>query len=221
MKRIYALLICLTLGVACLTSCSNNEEVFKEKTYTAGVEQIAKLCIDVLDRQIEVTPSADNQIHIGYFESPKEYYNISVSNEKVLTMTTAINKDWTDYIGKKSSASSRKISLQLPDALLTTLELSTTNEDISLVQLTATKNLSLSSIGGNIIFDKLNVENAINLTAKNGNIMGSIIGNSNDYAISCDIKKGKSNLPSSNGNKTKTLKASNNNGDIDIEFKAK
>lgn len=47
-------------------------------------------------------------------------------------MTAASDKEWADYIGGKSAAGSRKILLQVPDALLTALKLSTTNEDISL-----------------------------------------------------------------------------------------
>lgn len=57
--------------------------------------------------------------------------------------------------------------------------------------------ISLSSLGGNIVFDKLKAENTIGLTAKNENISGAIIGSYDDYSISCDIKKGESNLPSS------------------------
>lgn len=104
------------------------------------------------------------------------------------------------------------------DALLTALKISTTNEDISLPVLTVNSDVSLSAGGGNIVFDKLNVENTIRLTAKNGNITGSILGSYDDYTISCDSKKGESNLPSSKEGGAKTLTVSNNNGDIDVEF---
>lgn len=221
MKKIVVLLISLVLGTACLAGCANNDEAFTQKNYTAEVEQITKVCIDVRDREIEVTPSSDNQIRIDYFENSKEYYDISVSDDHVLTMAAVSDKEWTDYIGGKSTVGSRKISLQLPDALLTALKLSTTNEDILLPALTVADDLSVSSQGGNIVFDKLNVGNEISLSAKNGNISGSIIGSYDDYSISCDIKKGKSNLPSEKGNGAKTLAASNNNGDINITFVSK
>lgn len=133
-------------------------------------------------------------------------------------MTAANDKEWTDFIGGKSAAGSRKISLQLPDTLLTALKLSTTNEDVSIPALTVNGDIFLSSVGGNIVFDKLDAENTISLTAKNGNIAGSILGSYDDYTISCDSKKGESNLPSSKEGGAKTLTVSNNNGDIDIEF---
>lgn len=216
MKKFAALLMCFVLGTACFTGCTNNEEAFAPKSYEA--EAVTEVCIDVRDRQIEVMPSVDNQIHIDYFENSKEYYDISVSDNHVLTMTAASDKEWTDYIGGKSATGSHKISLQLPDALLTTLNLSTTNEDISLAPLTVVGSVSLSSQGGNIVFDQLNVENSISIDAKNGDVAGSIVGSAEDYTISCNSKKGESNLSPSKGNGTKTLTASNNNGDIDIVF---
>lgn len=221
MKKMIVLLSCLVLSAVCLTGCTNNDEAFTQKNYTTEAEQITTVCIDVQDRQIEVTPSADNQIYIDYFENNKEYYDISVSDNQVLTMTAVSDKEWTDYIGGKSAPGSRKISLQLPDTLLTALNLSTTNEDISLSPLTIAGDISLSSHGGNIIFNLLNVGNAISMDAKNGGISGSIIGSYDDYAISCDLKKGKSNLPSRKEGGIKTLTVSNNNGNVNIEFVSK
>lgn len=218
MKRIVTLLMCFALGAVCLTGCTNNDEAFAEKSYTAESEEITEICIDVRNRQIEVMLSPDNQVHIDYFESSKEYYDISVSDNHTLTMTAVSNKEWKDYIGGKSAAGFRKILLQVPDTLLTSLKLSTTNEDISLPALTVSGDISLSSGGGNIVFDKLGVGKSINLSAKNGDITGTIIGSYDDYAISCDSKKGESNLPSSKEGGAKTLTVSNNNGDIDIAF---
>lgn len=93
--------------------------------------------------------SEDNQIHLVYFENSKETYDITVSDENTLTVTSANNKDWTDYVGTKPSAENRKISLQIPNALINalinTLTLSTTNDDISLPSLTVTGGISISS----------------------------------------------------------------------------
>lgn len=218
MKKPVALLVCLILGTAGLIGCASNDEAFTAKSYTAQIEQVAEIRIDVRDRQIEVTPSPDHQIHIDYFENGKEFYDISVSDDRLLSMTAASNKEWADYIGGKPAAGSRKISLQLPEALLETLNLSTTNEDISLSTWTAAGDISLSSHGGNIVFEKVNVGSSISLDAKNGDISGSILGSYDDYAISCDIKKSESNLPPSKAGGSKTLTVSSNNGDVSVEF---
>ena len=162
--------------------------------------------------------SEDDQIHISYFENSQETYDITVSDEQVLTMTSASNKDWTDYIGGKPSAENRKILLQIPDALLDTLTLSTTNEDISLPALAITKSINISSNGGNITFGNLEVGSAISLTVKNGDISGTVVGSYDDFAIQTEIKKGESNLPDNKDGGEKTLNVSSNNGDVNITF---
>ena len=170
------------------------------------------------DREIEVTLSDDEQVHIQYSENSKEYYDISVSDGNVLTMVNANNKEWTDYIGGKPSAENRKISLQIPDALLDTLTLSTTNEDISLPALAVTGSINISSNGGYISFGNLVVGSALTLNVKNGDISGAIVGSYDDFSIQSEIKKGESNLPDKKDGGEKALTVSSNNGDVNIEF---
>ena len=217
MKKIISLVFCFILGSFILAGCSNNSEPFEEKSYTPET-QINEINLDVQDREIEVSLSEDEQVHIQYYENSKEYYDISVSDENVLTMTSASNKEWTDYIGGKPSAEDRKISLQMPDALLETLTLSTTNENITLSALAVTGSINLSSNGGNITFETLEVGSALTLSAKNGDVSGAVIGSYDDFAIQSDIKKGESNLPDNKGGGGKTLNVSCNNGDVDIEL---
>lgn len=202
-----------------MAGCSNNSEPFEEKTYTPDT-QISEINLDVRDREIEVALSEDEQIHIQYSENSKEYYEIAVSDENVLTMTSTSDKEWTDYIGGKASAENRKILLQIPDALLENLTLSTTNEDVSLPVLAVTGSIDISTNGGNITFESLDVGNTLTLTAKNGDISGTVIGSYDDFAIQSEIKKGDSNLPDNKDSGDKTLKVSGNNGDVNIEFAA-
>lgn len=208
------------LGITVLTGCDDKGESFKREVYTVDSELIKKIEINVQDRLIEVSSSDDNQIHIDYSQNSKEYYNISVSDDH-LVMTADNSKEWTDYIGVKPSEENRIISLRIPDKLLDTLILSTTNEDIKLCELSAVGNISVSVSGGNISFEKLDADDSITLISKNGNISGLIIGSYDDFDITCETKKGKSNLPSDKQGGSKILKVSNNNGDTDIEFSDK
>ena len=95
--------MCLALSCFALAGCSGESEPFEEKSYTPDV-QVSGINLDVRDREIEVSLSEDEQIHIQYSKNDKEYYDISVSDENVLTMVNASNKEWTDYIGGKPSA---------------------------------------------------------------------------------------------------------------------
>ena len=217
MRKIVLSVLCLLVSVFTLAGCSNNSEPFEEKTYTPDT-QISEINLDVRDREIEVALSSDEQVYIQYSENSKEYYEIAVSDENVLTMTSASDKEWTDYIGGKASAEPRKILLQIPDTLLENLTLSTTNENISLPALSVNGNVVISSNGGDIAFEHLNVGASLSLTVKNGNIDGTVIGSYDDFAIQTEIKKGDSNLPDNKTDGTKTLNVSSNNGDINIEF---
>ena len=162
--------------------------------------------------------SEDEQVHIQYYENSKEYYDISVSDGNVLTVTSASNKNWSDYIGSKPSEENRKILLQIPDALLDAITISTTNEDISIPAVSVLKSISLSSNGGNIVFENLDAGNSLTLNVKNGDISGTIRGSYDDFAIQTEIKKGDSNLPDSKDGGEKELNVFANNGDINVEF---
>lgn len=217
MKKIILLVLSAVLGSSVLAGCSGSSGSFEAKSYTSDT-QIKEINLDVQDREIEVSLSEDDQVHIHYYESGEEYYDISVSDENVLTMTSASDKDWTDYVGVKASADDRKISLQIPEGLLENLTLSTTNEDITLSPLAVTGSINLSSNGGNIDFENLDAGNGLTLDAKNGDISGTIAGSYDDFSIQTEMKKGESSLPEQKEGGEKSLNVSCNNGDISIDF---
>ena len=217
MKKIIALALCFVMSSFALAGCSGESEPFKKKNFTPDT-QVNGINLDVRDREIEVVLSKDEQVHIQYSENSKEYYEISVSDGNLLTMVNASNKEWTDYIGGKPSAEDRKIVLQVPTALLDTVILSTTNEDVFLPVLAVTGSIDVSTNGGNITFENLDVGNTLTLTVKNGDISGTVAGSYDDFAIQSEIKKGDSNLPNNKESGKKKLNVSGNNGDINIEF---
>lgn len=217
MKKIIALALCFVMSSFALAGCSGESEPFKKKNFTPDT-QVNGINLDVRDREIEVVLSKDEQVHIQYSENSKEYYEISVSDGNLLTMVNASNKEWTDYIGGKPSAEDRKIVLQVPTALLDTVTLSTTNEDVSLPVFAVTESIDISTNGGNITFESLDVGNTLTLTAKNGDISGTVVGSYDDFAIQSEIKKGDSNLPNNKESGKKMLNVTSNNGDINIEF---
>lgn len=217
MKKIIALALCFVMSSFTLAGCSGEREPFKKKNFTPDT-QVNGINLDVRDREIEVVLSKDEQVHIQYSENSKEYYEISVSDGNLLTMVNASNKEWTDYIGGKPSAEDRKIVLQVPTALLDTVILSTTNEDVFLPVLAVTGSIDVSTNGGNITFENLDVGNTLTLTVKNGDISGTVAGSYDDFAIQSEIKKGDSNLPNNKESGKKMLNVTSNNGDINIEF---
>lgn len=89
---------------------------------------------------------------------------------------------------------------------------------MTLSALAVTESISISSNGGNIVFESLDVGSSLTLTAKNGNISGTVAGSYDAFAIQSEIKKGESNLPDNKAGGEKTLNVSSNNGDINITF---
>ena len=126
------------------------------------------------------------------------------------------NKNWTDFIGVKPSDEYRKIQIRVPDNLISAFSANTTNENIQLSPLSFTDNISLNANGGDIVCEKINVGKSISLTAKNGNIRGTVLGGMDDFSITCTIKKGKSNLPAVKEGGEKTLSTGCNTGDINV-----
>lgn len=217
MKKIISLVLCLALGSFALAGCAGGGEPLEEKSYTPDA-QVSGIDLEVRDRAIQVSPSPDGQVHIQYFENSTEFYQISVSDDHVLTMTGASGKGWTDYLGGKPAAQYRVISLQVPDALLDSLALSTTNEDITLSALAVAGRVSLSSNGGNLSFAGLDVGAGLDLKVKNGDISGTVAGSAGDFTIQAQVKKGESNLPEQQAGGAKALTVSANNGDVEIGF---
>lgn len=218
MKKITAILFFVILAAALsLAGCSDNN-TFTEKSYASGDEPIEKISIDVADRELEVSASEDDRVHIDYFDSETEFLHITVTEGNELLVKLEYNKNWTDFIGVKPSGEYRKIQIRVPDNLISAFSATTTNENIQLSPLSFTDNISLNANGGDIVCEKINAGKSISLTAKNGNIRGSVLGGMDDFSITCTIKKGKSNLPAQKEGGVKTLSADCNNGDINVEF---
>ena len=214
--------VCMAAAALVLTALLGGcaaEESFTAQTYTAEGE-VVSVSIDVSDRAVEVAPSEDGKLHIAYYESEKQSYKIELTGEGALTVQLDLDREWTDFIGTKPSAQYRKIVLAVPDQILSSLTVTTTNETIALGALSFAESVSLDSNGGDVRFERVSVGKSLCVTAKNGDIDGSVIGGWDDFSIACEIKKGDSNLPASKEGGQKSLTANCNNGDIHIEFVA-
>lgn len=218
MKKILAALTACTVFAALLAAvgCSG-EETFEAKRYSSGEDSVKSVSVDVMDREVEIITSADGQVHIDYSESEQEFYSLRLSEDGDLTMTLETDKDWTDFIGTKPAAQYRKITLAVPSGL-SDLTIKTTNETIGITSLTVQGAVLLDCNGGNIAFELLGVGKSLDVTAKNGSITGNVLGGWDDFSVSCEIKKGESNLPERKEGGEKSLTVNCNNGDIDIRF---
>ena len=207
--------ICAALFV--FTGCTGTDE-YTEKVYLSDGAEVEEIEIDVFDRELEIYESNDGQIRIEYFDGEKERFEIGVSDKK-LTVKLTENKEWTDYIGfNKAPGEYRKVRISLPSEMIAKLSAATTNENITITNLSFAESVNLQSNCGSIICDNLGAGKEITLAVKNGDITGSISGVMDEFSITCTIKKGESNLPALKEGGDKSLTAECNNGDINIEF---
>ncbi len=214
MKKRILIAVYLILVSSLFAGCST--EHFTAREYTAEGSLVQSINVDVRDRRIDVSVSNDDMVHIDYFESSKEGYDITLSSG-VLTIEGISNKNWADFIGVKPSAENRRISIRIPAGILSSLDMNTTNENITIRDIAVSDSMSLSSNGGNVEFENLAVGKSLSMKSKNGNIKGSVLGGYDDFTINCDIKKGDCNLQNKDGGE-KILNVSCNNGDVNISL---
>ena len=199
-----------------MAGCANTD-TFVQKERSFECDGIERLVVDVADRELDIHASEDDLIRIYYYDGDKEFLDIDIS-DGTLTVKLAYDKKWTDFIGVKPSAEYRKIEIALPNNILASLSAKTTNEDIDVRSLSFYDGVTLDSNGGNIVCERISVGKSISLTAKNGNITGSVSGSLDEFSLTCKIKKGECNLPEFKEGGQKSFFADCNNGNIDIDF---
>ncbi len=216
MKKTAILFAAVSFGLAgSLSGCASDED-FTAQQYAAEGE-VVSLSVDVSDRAVKLMPSEDGKLRIDYYESEKTSYDISLSEEGVLSVTLDLDQSWTDFVGVQPAAEYRTVCVYLPQEL-TDVSVSTTNEAISATGTIAAQNVSMSVNGGDLTFRKIAAEKSVTLNAKNGNITGTILGSWDDYAIACNVKKGECSLPENKTGGSKTLSVDCNNGDVEVEI---
>lgn len=213
MRKGIAALTALVLMVGGTSAWAERAEV---KRYDAG-EQVKNLRVEAADRKIVVEPSEDGQIHVEYRESEQEFYEFTVENEETLVVQSKTNKSWNDYFGFKSDETQRTLTLELPDGVLENLEISTTNENITIPEMSVGQSVTIYVNNGDIQVESLEAD-AIKLETKNGNVTGTLAGGYDDYDITAQARKGDSNLPERKEGGEKTLNVYVNNGDIQLEM---
>ncbi len=203
---------------ALLGGCAQEAEAFAGKSWTSPAAAVENVNIEVQDRRVELAEAQDGEIRVEYAENSKEFYTLAVDGEKTLNIRLETAKGWGDYIGFKPKAEDRVLRVYLPGGLLKNLAVSTSNENLTLPGIAFGGSVTLKVNNGSIQLEGLNVGQAASLEAKNGSITGTVAGAEAEYTISCQTKKGNSNLPEAHGKGEKRLDLVTNNGDVQVEF---
>ena len=196
MKKAFLIIgICITviglgLSVASLAMVDFNfeklnTEKYTEKTYSTSAVDVNKIVVSEINRRVEVKKSADNNIHIYYFESDKEHYNISLVN-KELSISTENNMEWYDYIKPTFNFYNLSLRLEIPENILENINIETKNGDIIAEDISVSQNISLKTNNGRIYSKDISCQ-TFDCNSYNGRIeIDEIIANS----LKSDIKNG-------------------------------
>lgn len=210
------LLLAITMVI--VSGCSNQSSVeVKEEQYSTSSSDISEINISVKDRAIEILPSSDGEIHITYSQNDKEFYQIGLDNNGVLTMQSASNKELSDFFGLKGD-SMRSIKLEVPNPLPCDLVISSTKNDINIPEIVIEGNIDIQINDGTIFLENVLAQSGLTLYTKNGNISGTLNGTYEEFNIQSKAHKGESNLPENKAAGIKELNANTNNGNIEIAF---
>lgn len=216
MKKFYILFVVLIMAGATtfgLCAC-DGEDVFFEEEYSCS-EETKNIVIDIRDKVVDVKPSFDDKVHLQYFQGEKSKYYLT-EEDCLLTVTQS---ETAGISFGKADRTYRTLTIFLPRKI-TSLSISTTNEDICIAPFGEAEDIALNDNRGNILLENVFVSKNLSITVKNANISGSVAGGWDDFAIMCDVKKGECNLPNLKEGGDKTLKINCNNGDVNITFTA-
>ncbi|MEG0570071.1 MAG: DUF4097 family beta strand repeat-containing protein [Oscillospiraceae bacterium] len=158
--------------------------------------------------------------------------NLTTSNAKI-DVAGATSKN--DFVAKTSNsevkisnctadsitATSSNGGLSLTNSAANTCNMKTTNSRIILTTSSISNSLYATTANAKIELDMMSSPNETSLITSNGEVSGTMIGNSSDFSYDCTTTNATSNLPSNMTIGEKSLKIKTSNAKINLEFIAK
>ncbi|MCM3755870.1 DUF4097 domain-containing protein [Sporosarcina aquimarina] len=187
-KKVIGSIFACTL-IVILAACSSDSEVsYEKKTYSAEASKVQQISLSTKGRSVELEASKDDEIHITYFESDKESYNVDLQDNGDLVMQLVTDKDWKDYVGLKTDKEHHLVKIAVPNGISSAITIETSNEDIILSDLkinglveaktnegkieasniTANKNITMKTKNDDIILNEVITEGSIEATTNKG-----------------------------------------------------
>ncbi len=167
MKKIIKWIIRVIIVLMLLGAFSyfaQGQEEYTEKQYRAS--GITQLVFKDINNAVHVVQSADNQVHITYFDGNKSHYEITEKNG-VLTVTHKSNREWYEIFDFSFLSGGRQVVLALPKSALESIEITTTNGAIKAEEVALGGNLTLGTTNGKITVADLNIAGSLTLRSTN------------------------------------------------------
>lgn len=206
---------------------SNTKENLVAKTYDSS-NNIKDIIVEDINTGITVLESHDNNIHVKYYESEKEKYNIDEQNETLKIIKINENKSifkWFNYKIRnklelylpkefygKAHISTNNSTIDVQNVNFNKINLKTSNGKISVYNTLIKENLDCVSSNGSINISKFICDNNTILKTSNGKI--NII---HGYGNNVNCKTSNSSIRIDNSNFDNDIELITSNGKIIFE----
>lgn len=139
-----------------------------ERTYAAPGSDVSTITLREQNTAVELIESPDDQVHLSYIESEKDFYDIDLSNSGALTITYRDGRRWFERIIDFSFNRGRPTVLAVPAGYLGNVSLSTSNATISSPAASMQGELTLRTSNGRVELNQMNLDGPLRINTSNG-----------------------------------------------------
>lgn len=187
----------------------STQSEFIEKGYISKNE-VNAIAMDDSNVKIDIITSNDSQVHLTYFESDKEYYDINQSADGTLSIIKKNNRKWYDYIFN-INFQSISLTLAIPSNFHGDLSAKTSNASITLTDIHAAT-VRLDTSNNRITANQTTVSGKFEAKTSNGGIFLSKITCNDD--VICNTSNNKISLEDVAG---KNIRLETSNGSVSLQ----
>lgn len=197
----------------------NTEGTYEEKTFES-TKEINTIEISDSNTDVEFTASADNKLHMTYYENDKIYYEISENNGTFSAVKKSSRKWYDNFFN--INFEKRTLSVSVPADFTGNISVKTSNNDIIVTDLNASEML-LRTSNNRIEIDNVKVGGLLDVNTSNGGIIlsdsaitGDVVCRTSNGKIEFD-KVGCANAEADSSNGSIIITSVNSSGKIDAQ----
>lgn len=195
------------------------EGTYVEKTFES-TKDINTIKIDDSNTDVEFTASADNKLHMTYYENDKMYYEIS-ENNGTFGVVKKSSRKWYDNFFNVNFGK-RTLSVSVPADFNGDISIKTSNNDITVTGINASE-MQLRTSNNRIDVENVKVDGLLDVNTSNGGInlsdsaiTGDVVCRTSNGKIEFD-KVGCANAEADSSNGSIYIESVNSSGKIDAK----
>lgn len=214
--------VLIALGILCcmasfaaagwnLHEYETQSETYIQKSCEYDTDTVASLVFTDISRDIEITRSNDDKIHITYYESQKVSYSFEHTEDGTLTVTYYSSRKWYDYIGISFRFSDIKTVIAVPDGFSGNISVKLSSGDLRITGFTLDGSLTAESTSGDVQMSDFTCTGDIKIRQTSGDFEGQALS-----AASLSIKHTSGDIELGRL-ETEALSLTSVSGDIEVE----